>query len=564
MGRKIGSMYWDIEAKTDKLDGGLKTSKATVKSFGEQVNTSMMNVYAGVQLAKMAFDAVAGAVKEVYLLARAGADLEFISSKFDNLTASIGTTSDALLRDLRKATDGTLSDMDLMASATDFLSLGLADSHDEVVRLSSVAGQLGMNMNQLVLTLTNQTTMRFDALGVSVSGFDEKVQKLKDSGMSANDAFNEAFLQQAEEQILRVGSATEESIGTFMRFEASIKDLSSTAKTKFSPAVEGIIETLTEGINVLGGQRGWNELLDEANDIAGNSKASYEDYLEGVNVALEGTGLFVDELGDLRAANIDGVIKLRAAKENMILYSEEAFTASQATEEWTTHEKKLYDQFLDTIPAMDDLTQATIATKDATNDASMAMRTYTDDLLFSIASQGLTAEQALSLAGAMGLVDEKTVMATEKTKLYKDWLDKGLITWGEYEDIVIRTGIALDAMPDSIYTDVFITIHGYDELQELVTMGGGGSGGAGFEQKALGGGVLSGQPVQWGEYGRTEMFMPNTSGQVVNAQQIVESLRSSGVNLGGDKPGIGTINVYTNSGVDAIQYSIQRAQGYAL
>ena len=36
--------------------------------------------------------------------------------------------------------------------------------------------------------------MRFDALGVSVAGFDDKVKKLKDSGMSANDAFNSFLL----------------------------------------------------------------------------------------------------------------------------------------------------------------------------------------------------------------------------------------------------------------------------------------------------------------------------------------------------------------------------------
>ena len=78
--------------------------------------------------------------------------------------------------------------MEAMALAADLLALGLAKNSDEAVRLAKVQSGLGMDMNQLVL-LTNQTTMRFDALGVSVDGFDEKVKQLKATGMSTNEAF---------------------------------------------------------------------------------------------------------------------------------------------------------------------------------------------------------------------------------------------------------------------------------------------------------------------------------------------------------------------------------------
>jgi hypothetical protein len=74
---------------------------------------------------------------------------------------------------------------------------------------------------------------------------------------------------------------------------------------------------------------------------------------------------------------------------------------------------------------------------------------------------------------------------------------------------------------------------------------------------------MAGEQIKWGEYGRPEMFITPSSGQVVNAQQIVEAMRSSGVNMAGSGVTIDTLNVYTNSGVDAIQYSIERAKGYA-
>jgi len=84
--------------------------------------------------------------------------------------------------------------------------------------------------------------------------------------------------------------------------------------------------------------------------------------------------------------------------------------------------------------------------------------------------------------------------------------------------------------------------------------------------EAGGGGVMGGDSIKWGEYGRPEMFMPNTSGQVVNAQQIVEALRSSGVNLGGggNLPSIETMNIYTNDGTNAVLYGVDKYMGLAV
>jgi len=569
MGKKIGSMYWDIEAKTDKLTSGLNGSKAEVKGFGEQASSSMLETYAKVQLAQQAFEAIYGSMKKVYAFAREGADLEYLTSKFDNLTSSIGTTTDALMKDLRKATDGTVSDMELMASATDFMALGLADSHDEVVRLTSVAGQLGMDMNELVLTLTNQTTRRFDQLGISVAGFDEKVEALKATGMSTNEAFNEAFLQQAEEQIATVGSVTDESIGSFMRFEASIGNLATKMQTVATPATENLISVLTDGINVMSGSGGWSSILDDVNDSLGKSIPTYDDYIDAVNRTLEGTGLLVDENGELISTNIDGAIKLGAARKAVELLSEAEYDAAIATSKWDEHEKQLADQFGINIPLLDDMEDATIEVTDATNNADAAMKSYTESLLFSIASQGLNEFQALELAKAMGLVDEKTVYATQKTKILRKAFEDGIITEEQFIQRTVDLKDAMEKVPDDVNVDFWLTIHGYDDFQRVANAIGSGSIGIGTDKpimEAGGGGVMGGDSIKWGEYGRPEMFMPNTSGQVVNAQQIVEALRSSGVNLGGGSnlPSIETMNIYTNDGTNAVLYGVDKYMGLAV
>jgi len=206
-----------------------KTSGEVVKAMQkmqEQNKFSLTDLKSGIDLASMAL----GKLKQGYDFAKQGAQIEFTAIKFDRLAATIGTTGDALQGKLKTATQGTLSDMESMALATDLLSLGLTRNEKDTVRLASVISGLGMDMNQLVLTLSNKTTMRFDQLGVAVSGFDERLKGLKKSGMDADAAFTEAFLQQAEAQLIKVGNAADTTAGEFMKFEAELKNFTDTAK----------------------------------------------------------------------------------------------------------------------------------------------------------------------------------------------------------------------------------------------------------------------------------------------------------------------------------------------
>ncbi len=204
------------------------------------------------------------AAKAIYDLGKSGAELQFAENRFNRLSDSINTTSDALLDDLRTATRGLYSDTELMASASDLMALGLAKTHDEAVRLAAVSGGLNMNMNQLVLTLTNMTTMRFDALGVSTDGFKEKMAALEEQGYSTNDAFKEAFLQQAEDQLEKVGHAADTNLGAFMMLEAQMQDTSNSAKELAADGLAPVIRYLAESTGEMNeNQRVLKEINDE-------------------------------------------------------------------------------------------------------------------------------------------------------------------------------------------------------------------------------------------------------------------------------------------------------------
>lgn len=530
----------------NKASGDLSKVKADVKSVGDagtQAKGGVEGFSAGLgsvlSKAALVAGAVAGvglAMKEVYETAKEGAELEYARTRFDNLASSIGTVSDALLGDLRDATKGMMSDAELVAGAADFMALGLAKSHDEVVRLTSVAGALGMNMNQLVLTLTNQTTMRFDALGVSVDGFDAKVKALEASGLSANEAFTEAFLQQAEAQIGLVGNKAETSAGQIQIMESAFKNLGDAIKLTMADAMDGLAPALTTLAdhmteNVQVGQQ-WKSVIDQLKEAKDKDLISGREY----NAILREIGVH-SGMGAVTAE------QLAVAQEEL------ARVMGYSTAEMEGNA----DAANGVAEANQNAASATESVRDATNDANAAMQRYTSSLLFKIASEGLSSEGAYRLAEAMGLVDKNTVAATKQTNVYKQMLDSGMISQRQYNALIAdlddkisnlpegkeltvtaNTEEVLDVLaeiemrkfkPKSLTVDVELdtsAVDGYRPPTKYGTITYLPSQGM---NQAVGGPVTAGQQYNWQEYGyRGEVFVPSADGFVLSRADAERAL----------------------------------------
>lgn len=219
------------------------------------------------------------AAKKAYDFTKQGAQLELEQERFDRLALSIGTNGEALRADLIPAMRGMMSESEGVAMAAQMMSLGLAQSHEEAVRLTRVASALDMPMNQLVLTLTNMTDMRFDSLNMSVDGFWEKVDKLKQT-MSDKDAFRMAFLDQAEGQIDKVGDAADSNVGKIKGLESAVADLINEAKREISPIIIPIVVEVTELI------RGHQEVegyIDQIESAYGQGLISAQERVDMIN-----------------------------------------------------------------------------------------------------------------------------------------------------------------------------------------------------------------------------------------------------------------------------------------
>lgn len=226
----------NIKIKADTGDATLK-----LRSF----KTTLTELKSGVDLLQTGFGMLRDAAEKAFEMGKAGAELERVRGQLDNLAISIGTTSDSIITKMTDASGGLMSNAEMIQAATDIISLGLADNEDDVIRLATVVSELGWDMQQVILTFANNSTMRLDALGLSVEDVTAKAKAFEEQGFNADKAFDMAVLEAAEEKIGLVGSAAETAAGQYKILEANTKNL----KDELSKLVNEALLPVVSGLN---------------------------------------------------------------------------------------------------------------------------------------------------------------------------------------------------------------------------------------------------------------------------------------------------------------------------
>jgi cob(I)alamin adenosyltransferase len=238
-------------AEFDRLADKSKAALSTTTAGGPiaAAGNAWRGMATGLAVASAAFVGVGLAAQQAYATLRAGAELQTTTERFGKLAASIGTTADVMLGKLREATKGMISDAELMASASGIVSLKLADNEEQVVRLATVVGTLGWDMQQVILTFANLSTMRLDALGLSVDEVKQKQKELMDQGMSTAAAFKEAVIQAGEAR-LDVGGVSE-SEQAFKKAEAAVTNFKNSLLLSTVATLEqaGAIDAISDAAN---------------------------------------------------------------------------------------------------------------------------------------------------------------------------------------------------------------------------------------------------------------------------------------------------------------------------
>ena len=555
MAIQVASLFASIGAETSGLEKGLSSARGGMQDLagsmggvGGGIDMLMISMNQAFELAGK----LADGIKKVYDTAREGAQLEYARQGFDNLSDSIGTTSGLLLGDMRLATKGTISDFELMGSASDLMALGLAKSHNEVIRLTTVSGALGMNMNQLVLALTNQTTARFDQLGISVDGFDDKVQKLKLTGMSAGDAFKEAFIVQAEEALGLQGSMADMTIGDFMRMESAFKNFSDSytegVSKDIAPATREMSNLFTVFADRFNANNQFDAMIEKLEDAGIATDGFKRRFKDTKNFAgwITDVEAYKQLLGDMEVRLVsatDGTQQWADANDRVWTSLENVTTAAEAVGTGIPKSMQLAGNAITDLN--DKLANAQLT-------LSVAIQTFYE-------SVGESVYEGLKDAGLEGEELEKRLeffddlagtdlslkykLEVETDQLVKDLLDPNFEAnfsgkFAAFDDLfqpLISEIATAKADVDTLQSQID-ALEGVYKIHFLISTSGtlpdlGGGRGRGYipsveGEFASGGYGLSGQPYIVGEAG-PELFIPDVNGRVY-------SNSSSSAMMGGD------------------------------
>ena len=186
---------------------------------------------------------VAEKMKEAYRFAREGAEIDRLQSKFRNLGRELDLDAD-FARRLARETGGLVNEFDIVAKSVDALGLRLVDNQADLERLILSGAQLGFDTNELVLALSNQSKKRLDQLGLDLKTFNVNLEAAIQEGMTDQEAFVAAFLDTAENQIVRFGDVGETVLGTYVEFEARLDSIKKAAQKAAAEGLEPFIEDL--------------------------------------------------------------------------------------------------------------------------------------------------------------------------------------------------------------------------------------------------------------------------------------------------------------------------------
>lgn len=284
------SNRYDLEIliRTKKQGDDIPKVEKEVENLGKRLNSALdvMNKSA------VAAAAAGATFKKAFDLAKEGAQIQFAEERLDRLARSIGTTADALQNDLTAATGGLVANTELVASATDIISLGLAKDEEGVVRLATVINKLGLDMQQVILTFANNSTARLDALGLSVEDVRLKAAELEAQGFKG-DSFDQAVLESLEAKLALVGDTADSDVAAFVRLETQVKNLEDSFKSYLANGLLPVVETISNGYGnqvetIIQGNveaaKSFDELVEEGRKIA-----EVGDMYGGLAIAVTGT-----------------------------------------------------------------------------------------------------------------------------------------------------------------------------------------------------------------------------------------------------------------------------------
>ena len=238
--------------KSQAAQAGKEAGGSFGTRFGAGLSSQLQNIVGMVG----GMGAVTMLGKTAVEMAKLGDQVKRQRAYFDVYAGSAGEAA-RTLNLLRKATQGAVSETDLLNAANKYTSMGLSTNAEETAKLARMAVTLGgstrtasESMEEFALLLANQSIQRLDTFGISSARVRARIDELTaaDKNLTHEQAFMNAVMEEGEVKIAALDAAGVPTVDAFDKLAAAIADTKIALADLTAPTVVPWVETLTDRI----------------------------------------------------------------------------------------------------------------------------------------------------------------------------------------------------------------------------------------------------------------------------------------------------------------------------
>ncbi|KKL73494.1 hypothetical protein LCGC14_2074340 [marine sediment metagenome] len=236
---------------------------AAVQGFGKKVQQVSGNIQGLGQSLALGFTVpLVASAAVLSQFDRSAAKLQ-AGEAFVRTAAQFNQSSDEIVEAMEKASGGTISNLDMMQSASRSMILGVAEDSEEFTRLMEIARDrarvFGLSttqaFNDLTLGIGRQSRLILDNLGIIVRIEDANKNYAKELGKTVKEltdvekrqGFLNTVLEQGEATIDRTALATRNASEEYLHQRAELDNLINAVQQSFLP----VISLILSGFNSL-------------------------------------------------------------------------------------------------------------------------------------------------------------------------------------------------------------------------------------------------------------------------------------------------------------------------
>lgn len=268
---KVNDALNGLKQINDEVDGVAKSGKRLNNSF------SIVGKTIGAVFSAYAIRQVADFTVETVKLASTSDDLR---KSLRSLAQKEGVETVSLMQNLRKATDGVISDIDLMKRATlgKFLGIDLKNMPTLLEFASKRARETGEDINYLVESLVTgigrRSILRLDNLGITMDQIRKEIKNIlvetgKWNGVISDNViqlnFQEAAIRVAKKSIKEGADFTETATTQLQKMNAQWENLKVLLGQISAGPLANVLEVLNSGLESLNEQISKQGQLDKLN-----------------------------------------------------------------------------------------------------------------------------------------------------------------------------------------------------------------------------------------------------------------------------------------------------------